>query len=767
MSTLLAFQALTAVPAMAADVAPLQPHFARPVDPATSVPHFKPPVPAPRPSETWDSFSHTVIQASGSYKTDLFPQPAFRRTTAGTWTAIDPTVAPTGQADFPLAAMGALRPVKFGSSSTAIMQIALEQGDITTSSAQMALGDPIIDAQGRVTYKDAAVDTDLRYTVTNARVKEELVLRSALAPTTFAFHVTDAKHLLGTPHADPRSGAYRFDYSTDGVSLGLAAPAAFAVDTLVPLGLEPGSAHQSVTTATDGFDITISLDAQWLAGKSFPLVLDPSYDWNDADGNLYAAVDDYTPSGCGGCLYPNPSGDLEAGTYTDSAWDFEPARSYVKLDLQAGVSPGYYPGPRVPPHSRIDQAYFNVYTAACLGPQGGTYYCNQYNYTVGLHNMTGPWGPSSNFNTLYNLTDSSAFSSAYIPAFTALQGCGSGCGTVSWDMTNQVQQWVNGAANNGFSVQQDPEYYSIGGPVWPSHGSLGAQYPYNLPRATIYWTPPPGAPQNVTATAGNQSASVSWTPPADNGGPAITSYTATAYNTQDTQVAQNTVCGSCTGTTFNLTTGSYYFYVYATNSVGNGSATGSNYATIGLTYNRSAAAQYADQWAMSHDPNFRDYSGQGEDCQNFVSQAVWTGGYPLRGNSSNDPTDPRYWWWDGGFLGLFPSNSNSWSVTYTSTQFFNTDSPGARLLGFAAGTDAGTAPTGRGVGDIVYYNWDATQISHSAILVGLNTTDPQTPTLSGDVVDAHTTAHLHAIWTLRPYNFRASTTTVYLYHIPI
>src|SRR5207245_7612897 len=38
----------------------------------------------------------------------------------------------------------------------------------------------------------------------------------------------------------------------------------------------------------------------------------------------------------------------------------------------------------------------------------------------------------------------------------------------------------------------------------------------------------PGAPRAVTATAGNASASVSWTAPASDGGSAITSYTVTS-----------------------------------------------------------------------------------------------------------------------------------------------------------------------------------------------------------------------------------------------
>ncbi len=57
-----------------------------------------------------------------------------------------------------------------------------------------------------------------------------------------------------------------------------------------------------------------------------------------------------------------------------------------------------------------------------------------------------------------------------------------------------------------------------------ANGTGSASAPSNaVTPATV-----PDAPTGATATAGDQSASVSWTPPANNGGSAITSYTVTA-----------------------------------------------------------------------------------------------------------------------------------------------------------------------------------------------------------------------------------------------
>ena len=42
-------------------------------------------------------------------------------------------------------------------------------------------------------------------------------------------------------------------------------------------------------------------------------------------------------------------------------------------------------------------------------------------------------------------------------------------------------------------------------------------------------------------------------------------------------------------------------------------------------YNRENAVQYARTWALSRNPLFYNYTGQGGDCTNFVSQAVLAG----------------------------------------------------------------------------------------------------------------------------------------------
>ncbi len=82
----------------------------------------------------------------------------------------------------------------------------------------------------------------------------------------------------------------------------------------------------------------------------------------------------------------------------------------------------------------------------------------------------------------------------------------------------------------------------------------------------------PSAPSGVTATAGDSSATVSWTAPAD-GGASITGYTVTA----SPGGAKATTTGATTATVTGLTNGTAYtFTVTATNAVGTSAASASS-----------------------------------------------------------------------------------------------------------------------------------------------------------------------------------------------
>ncbi|MBR3965635.1 MAG: amidase domain-containing protein [Clostridia bacterium] len=72
-------------------------------------------------------------------------------------------------------------------------------------------------------------------------------------------------------------------------------------------------------------------------------------------------------------------------------------------------------------------------------------------------------------------------------------------------------------------------------------------------------------------------------------------------------------------------------------------------------YDRMRAVQYAKKWALSRNPLFTDFTGQGGNCTNFVSQSV------LAGSCAMNFT-PTFGWY-------FVSSSDR-SPSWTGVEFF-------------------------------------------------------------------------------------------------
>ena len=137
---------------------------------------------------------------------------------------------------------------------------------------------------------------------------------------------------------------------------------------------------------------------------------------------------------------------------------------------------------------------------------------------------------------------------------------------VTFDMTPYAGQnvvlWFN-VHNDGTSPPDDTWMY--------------------LDDVTLYQPGPPSAPTGVSATAGNGSATVSWTAPSDTGGSTITKYTVTPYigSTAQTPVTVSGSPPATSATVTGLTNGtSYTFTVSATNSTGSSPASSPSNAVI-------------------------------------------------------------------------------------------------------------------------------------------------------------------------------------------
>ena len=182
-----------------------------------------------------------------------------------------------------------------------------------------------------------------------------------------------------------------------------------------------------------------------------------------------------------------------------------------------------------------------------------------------------------------------------------------------------------------------------GGPINVTGLTNGTNYTFSVtatnatgigPAATASATPiaPPTAPQNVSVAAGNTQAKVTFSPPASNGGSAITLYTVTATPTGGGSsitatgtASPVTVTGLVNGTT-------YTFSVTATNAAGTSppSAASAGFTPAGppsapgaggLTTNPAGAGQVSVSFAPSSDTG-----GSGSGSVTYILIATPAGG---------------------------------------------------------------------------------------------------------------------------------------------
>ena len=135
------------------------------------------------------------------------------------------------------------------------------------------------------------------------------------------------------------------------------------------------------------------------------------------------------------------------------------------------------------------------------------------------------------------------------------------------------------------------------------------------------------------------------------------------------------------------------------------------------SYNADAAIAYADKWATSRNPEYRQYPGV--DCCNFVSQCLYAGG--------------------------MPKNKNWYPASYA---WINCSGAIDNFKNYGTFMSANSGNVLRG--NPVYYDWNSNGVyDHTAICVGKNSSG--TP-----IIDAHTGDHYHATWSLGSNGKRAT-----------
>jgi putative amidase-like protein len=142
-------------------------------------------------------------------------------------------------------------------------------------------------------------------------------------------------------------------------------------------------------------------------------------------------------------------------------------------------------------------------------------------------------------------------------------------------------------------------------------------------------------------------------------------------------------------------------------------------------FNRSAAAAYALKYAFSYNPEWPSYQGKGGDCTNFVSQALYAGGWTMvqietsiLGSVRDDGS-----WYSGKAGSGIDDRSWTWAAAANFTRF---------LASGNGGRAKKCQISELALGDVVQLR-DYGIIHHTLIVTGVLPTSIKTPGESGIV----------------------------------
>jgi RHS repeat-associated protein len=416
-----------------------------------------------RVSASGTSRSRTYANPDGTLTIESYAAPSFHRSGAdrrgATWVPLSGAVTGAGTAADPLRVPDLARPVTLGRSAAQLVEIATPGGTVTLGAAGLRLGAPAR-AGATTTYAGVATDTDLQLVTSPSGVKTNLVLRSARAPRSYRFHLADPMATLGSVR-ERADGSWLFSGALgDGYQLALAPAASYELGR--PDGTPPASATQSVIRASDGWDVTLAVDPAWLAGRAYPVVLDPSPVFV-AGGPGTDGVD------CG----------LASGTSANN--NYCPAATR-DIGVEGGIvrrTVVMFPVGSIPPNAQVSAAELDLYLATTSSTSGPI--------DVRAHRMTSGWNQGATWNTNGGGTSWTG-GAPFDPASQTTTSVDTAAGHKRWALPSQlVTDWRDNVYGNyGLVLKAVNE----GGGGTLRFASAFAADSSQRPRLTVTYTDP-------------------------------------------------------------------------------------------------------------------------------------------------------------------------------------------------------------------------------------------------------------------------------------
>ncbi|MEU3995162.1 DNRLRE domain-containing protein [Streptomyces fungicidicus] len=309
--------------------------------------------------------------SDGRVEAELTAAPtSYRDPGSKKWEAIDTRVAGTKAKGFVFANKTNTGRSWFGSDPDRLLRFeTAEGGRSVTLGLEGARGSLKPEAEGdTVTYKDAVGGADLSYEVGPGRVKEDITLAERPdGPVTYTFTL-DTEGL--TPKAR-KDGSIAFFGELPNTPV-LVIPAPYMTDAKKSASSPYGYAYSADVTQKlvrdgDGWKLTVTPDAKWLAAKDrqYPVVIDPTI-----------------------TIAPSPAGSQDTMVLSDqpgvnfnSSWKLAVGKTSATAQARSLLK---FPLDEIPAGVKVDGARLGVYFDQSHTTNGN-------NVTIEAHRATGPW----------------------------------------------------------------------------------------------------------------------------------------------------------------------------------------------------------------------------------------------------------------------------------------------------------------------------------------------------------------------------------------